>query len=129
MAKSIIEQIADLDAQKQELMTKAKNEALATAQKAVADLNSLGFHFTLVEMAGSTSRAPRATGTRSPRTGGATAQLLELLKAAPKGLPKSGILDQMQATDDKAKNNISTTLFNMKKRGQVSLENGVYRAI
>ncbi len=111
-------------------MGKAKQEALTNAEKAVADLNNLGFHYRLVEGNTATVQStPRAQGTRAPRSGGATAQLLELLKGAPDGLPKSGILDQMQATDDKAKNNISAALFNMKKRGQVTLEAGIYKAV
>lgn len=130
MATNYIDQIMELEAKKQELMAKAKQEALAQAEKAVADLNNLGFHYRLVEGTDTTvQRAPRATTTRSPRSGGATAQLLDLLKSAPDGLPKSAILDQMQATDDKAKNNISAALFNMKKRGQVALDNGVYKAV
>lgn len=130
MAKSLVDQIMELEAQKQELMARAKQEALDQAQKAVADLNNLGFHYRLEEGDKTpTQRTERATGTRSPRSGSASIQLLSLLKGAPDGLPKAGILDQMQATDDKAKNNVSAALFNMKKRGQVALDNGVYRAI
>lgn len=129
MASSYIDQIMELEAKKQALMTQAKTEALAMAEKAIADLNNLGFHYRLAE--GNTSPTTRtaSTTTRGPRTGGASAQILSLLKGAPNGLPKAGILDQMQAIDDKAKNNVSAALFNMKKRGQVTLDNGVYNAV
>jgi len=52
---SVMEQIRKLDEQKAKLLNDAKKEALEKAEDAIADLNSLGFHYRLVE--GSTGRS------------------------------------------------------------------------
>jgi hypothetical protein len=46
---TVLEQIKKLDEQRAQLLGNAKIEALASAEKAVADLNSLGFSYRLVE--------------------------------------------------------------------------------
>jgi len=58
---SVLEKLKALDAQRAQLLDDAKKEALENAEKAVAELNELGFHYTLSEGASSTSpaRAPR----------------------------------------------------------------------
>ena len=63
MATNYIDQIMELEAQKQALMTKAKAEALSSAEKAVADLNNLGFHYRLVE-GGTTTRTTTSSSAR-----------------------------------------------------------------
>jgi hypothetical protein len=48
----------------------AKKEALDNAEKAVAELNELGFHYTLTEgasVATSTQRAPRKAASQAPK--------------------------------------------------------------
>jgi hypothetical protein len=60
---SVLEKLKALDAQRAHLLDDAKKEALENAEKAVAELNELGFHYTLTEDASvstSTPRAPRA---------------------------------------------------------------------
>ena len=60
---SVIDQIRKLDEQKAKLLQDAKKEALGRAEAAIADLNSLGFNYRLVE--GSTSsRGSPAEGSR-----------------------------------------------------------------
>ena len=49
MANSVLEQLRELDKQREQLLSGAKTEALRKAQKAVADLNELGFNYQLVE--------------------------------------------------------------------------------
>jgi hypothetical protein len=58
---TILEKLKALDAQRAELLDDAQKEALENAKKAVAELNELGFHYTLTEGAttASTARAPR----------------------------------------------------------------------
>jgi hypothetical protein len=53
---SVLEKLKALDAQRAQLLEGAKKEALDNAEKAVAELNELGFHYSLVEGA-STARA------------------------------------------------------------------------
>ena len=59
---TVLEKLKALDAQRAELLEGGKKEALDNAEKAVAELNELGFHYTLTEGASvsvSTPRAPR----------------------------------------------------------------------
>ena len=46
---SVLEKLKALDAQRAQLLEGAKKEALDNAEKAVAELNELGFHYSLVE--------------------------------------------------------------------------------
>ena len=46
---SVLDQLKSLDEQRTKLLEGAKKEALEAAQKAIADLNALGFDFRLVE--------------------------------------------------------------------------------
>jgi hypothetical protein len=63
---SVLEKLKALDAQRTQLLEGAKKEALDNAEKAVAELNELGFDYRLVEGA-SPARAPRKAGTQAPK--------------------------------------------------------------
>ena len=128
MAASYIDQIMELEAQKQALMTKAKTEALNTAEKAIADLNNLGFHYRLVE-GGTTAPRTVSTSTRSPRKGGISEQVLAVIKASAEGLTRAGVLAALNADDTKAEQSISNALSNLKKKGQLTANGGVYKAV
>ena len=68
---SVLEKLKALDAQRAQLLDDAKKEALDNAEKTVAELNELGFHYSLVEGAStsspSTPRAPRTTASQAPK--------------------------------------------------------------
>jgi hypothetical protein len=67
---TVLEKLKALDAQRAQLLDDAKKEALDNAEKAVAELNELGFHYSLVEGASATSpaRAPRkASQAQAPK--------------------------------------------------------------
>jgi hypothetical protein len=68
---TVLEKLKALDAQRAQLLEGAKQEALDNAEKAVAELNELGFHYTLTEGEAASTRGPRksaATGLkRQPR--------------------------------------------------------------
>src|SRR5580693_4796656 len=68
---SVLEKLKALDAQRAELLEGAKKEALDNAERAVAELNELGFNYSLVEGASpaspSTPRAPRKTASQAPK--------------------------------------------------------------
>jgi hypothetical protein len=66
---SVLEKLKALDAQRAQLLDDAKKEALDNAEKAVAELNELGFHYSLVEGAStaSTARAPRNPASQAPK--------------------------------------------------------------
>jgi hypothetical protein len=58
---TVLEKLKALDAQRAQLLEDAKKEALDNAEKAVAELNELGFHYTL------TGGAPTTSAARTPR--------------------------------------------------------------
>jgi hypothetical protein len=65
---TVLEKLKALDAQRAQLLNDAKKEALENAEKAVAELNELGFHYTLTEGASvsvSTPRAPRKASSQA----------------------------------------------------------------
>ena len=66
---TVLEKLKALDAQRTQLMDDAKKEALDNAEKAVAELNELGFHYSLVEGAPTSSpaRAPRKAASETPK--------------------------------------------------------------
>jgi hypothetical protein len=71
---TVLEKLKALDAQRTQLLEGAKKEALDNAEKAVAELNELGFHYTLTEGASasaspstSTARAPRKASSQAPK--------------------------------------------------------------
>ena len=66
---SVLERLKALDAQRAELLDDAKKEALDNAERAVAELNELGFHYTLTEGASTASpaRAPRKSTSQAPK--------------------------------------------------------------
>jgi hypothetical protein len=129
-AQSIVEQIMELEAKKQELMSKAKTEALAQAEKAVADLNNLGFAYRLIETINEPRRTTAApSGVTRTRKGGVSEQVLATIKAAPEGLARAGVLAALEASDTKAEQSISNALSNLKKKGLLTAESGVYKAV
>jgi hypothetical protein len=67
---TVLEKLKALDAQRAQLLEGAKKEALENAEKAVAELNELGFHYTLTEGATTTSpaRAPRKVASKTQAT-------------------------------------------------------------
>jgi hypothetical protein len=63
---TVLEKLKALDEQRAQLLEGAKKEALDNAEKAVAALNELGFHYGLTEGA-STARAPRKAASQTPK--------------------------------------------------------------
>jgi hypothetical protein len=66
---TVLEKLKALDAQRAQLLEGAKKEALNNAERAVAELNELGFHYTLTEgtTPPSTARAPRKSTSQAPK--------------------------------------------------------------
>jgi hypothetical protein len=60
--KSAIQRIKDLDAERASIFGHAKEEALEKAEAAVAELNGLGFNYTLTNGAGKTAKAGPGKG-------------------------------------------------------------------
>ena len=64
---SVLEKLKALDAQRAQLLEGAKKEALHNAERAVAELNELGFDYSLTEGAAVTARAPRKAASQAPK--------------------------------------------------------------
>jgi hypothetical protein len=68
---TVLEKLKALDAQRAQLLDDAKKEALNNAEKAVAELTELGFHYNLTEGASpstaSSARAPRKAASQAPK--------------------------------------------------------------
>jgi hypothetical protein len=66
---TVLEKLKALDAQRAQLLEGAKKEALENAERAVAELNELGFSYSVVEGASTTStvRALRKTTSQAPK--------------------------------------------------------------
>ena len=66
---TVLEKLKALDAQRAQLLEGAKKEALESAEKAVAELNELGFHYSLTEGASTASpaRARRKAASQAPK--------------------------------------------------------------
>jgi hypothetical protein len=64
---TVLEKLKALDTQRGQLLEDAKKEALENAEKAVAELNELGFHYRLTEGASTAARAPRKTASQAPK--------------------------------------------------------------
>jgi hypothetical protein len=67
---TVLEKLKALDAQRAELLEGAKKEALDKVERAVAELNELGFHYSVVEGASpsfSETKAPRKAGSQATK--------------------------------------------------------------
>jgi hypothetical protein len=64
---TVLEKLKALDAQRAQLLEGAKKEALDNAERAVAELNELGFDYRLVDGGESTAIALRKAGTQTPK--------------------------------------------------------------
>lgn len=125
---SFIDQILELEAKKQELMGKAKDEALKAAEKAIADLNNLGFNYRLVEGGASmATTSAKSDGTTRTRRTGVADEVLAMVKNSQNGMTRGELIDQMGADDKAAQQSISNALSNLKKKGLLIAEDGTYR--
>jgi hypothetical protein len=67
---TVLEKLKVLDAQRATLLEDAKKEALDKAERAVAELKELGFHYSVVEGASpsfSETKAPRKASSQAPK--------------------------------------------------------------
>jgi hypothetical protein len=64
---TVLEKLKALDAQRAQLLDDAKKEALENAERAVAELNELGFNYALTEGASVSARAPRKAASNAPK--------------------------------------------------------------
>ncbi len=120
---SVFDEIEKLEKQRDALLAQAKDDALTKATEAVATLQRLGFNYKLIEEGASSTSigGARRTGVRS--------DVLNAVKAAENGVSRADLLEAMSAKGDKrAEQSISNALANLKKSGQINLNDGIYTA-
>lgn len=117
---SVFEQIRELEEKKQQLLKQAKQEALDAAKRAVADLNTLGFNYQLVE-----GNAPATGGTRRS---GVRQEVLAEIKKHPNGIARADLLEAMNVKGDKkGEQSVSNALSALKKNNTISQsDSGLY---
>lgn len=121
---SVLDQIQALEEQKKKLMADAKAEALEAAHKAVDTLNQLGFNYRLVETG--TMATPSRTSTK--RRSGVREEVIKTVADHPKGISRAEVLEVMGVKGDKSgEQSVSNALSNAKKKGDISLVDGVYK--
>lgn len=115
---SALEEIKKLDAKKKELLEKAKAEALAVAQDAIATLNELGFPYKL-------TGGPKPS--RTTRRSGIRQTVLDEITNHPDGITRAELIDQLSIKGDKsAEQSVSNALAALKKAEQIVAEDGRY---
>jgi hypothetical protein len=131
---SVIDELRKLDEQRTALIEKAKSEALAQAEQAIATLNELGFNYHLTQ--GQTtprqtieSRAPRtpfASGGTGTRRAGQREAVLAVIEAHTDGIAPGAILVAMNAESDADKTSVRNALSALKKNNSVASKDGKY---
>lgn len=115
---SVLDEIKQLEAKKQKLMKQAHDEALADAEDAIKELNSLGYNYRIT--GGNSSGGKRRTGIRS--------EVLSTIKKYPDGISRQELLSAMGATDKSSQQSISNAVSALKKQGTITGDNGIYQA-
>jgi hypothetical protein len=127
---SVIDQLKKLDAQRNELLEKAKAEALANAETAIATLNELGFNYRLVDATSTRTTRSAPTGDKRPRRAGVRDAVFDEIKRHPDGITRQDLLENMHATSDKKQEqSVNNAVAALKKAGQISGEGGHYKAL
>ena len=118
---TILDQIKDLEKQRQKLLATGKAEALKRAEDAIADLQALGFTYTLTEKGTTVPPSPRRKGVRT--------EVLELIRQFPLGIKRADILKQLNTANSKtAEQSISNALAALKKDETITANAGLYTA-
>ena len=118
---SVLEQIAELDAQKAELIQQAHDEALEKAQAAIDELNSLGFKY---KITGGKAKAPAAPKRRS----GIRSDVLDTITAHKDGISRQDLFASMKADDKASQQSISNAVAALKKQSLITGDSGIYKA-
>lgn len=115
---TVLDELRKLEAKKQELSAKAKEEALAQANDAIAILNSLGYPYKL-------------TGGPKPQKGqrrsGIRQEVLDVIANHQDGITRADLLTALNAKGDtKAEQAVSNAISALKKTDRITADNGVY---
>lgn len=118
----VLAQIAALEEQKQRLLATAKQDQLNIINKAITELDDLGFNYRLVE--GKSAADP----VRSRRSG-VRQDVLEQIQAH-QSITRAQLLEQMGVKGNKSgEQSISNAIAALKKAGQITAKDGAYSVV
>jgi len=123
----VLARIKKLDEERSKLLEEAKANALATAERAVAELNGLGFNYRLVE-----GDAPRSITTRvstGTRRSGIRDTVFDTIQAAgPDGIKPADIREKLGISneDKRGAQSVANALSALKKASKIADHNGAY---
>ena len=124
---AVLAKLKKLDEERAKLIADAKSQALAAANMAIADLNSLGFSYRLVEGAVS---APRAAFSGTRRAGIRELVLDAVRASGADGVNRADLLHALGMKGNKSgEQSVSNALSALKKAGATSSKNGRYIAV
>lgn len=112
---SVLDQIRELDKQKNQLLAGAKQEAMNAANAAIATLSELGFHYKLVQSDGSAPTRAQRTSTGTRRSGIRDDVLGIVTDAGPGGVTSAKIAEALGMTDKAGKQAIANALAALSK--------------
>jgi hypothetical protein len=112
---TVLDQIAELEARKQELIEQARDDALARAEAAISELKRLGFTYQL-------TGGPPPT---SKKRDGIRAAVLQQIQATP-GISRQQLLEASGAATPADVQSLSNALAALKRAGTITAENGIY---
>lgn len=131
MAKSPLERIKEIDAERAKLLDEAKATALANATSAVEELNALGFNYRLVQDGATATRAPRQASTGTRRSGIRDDVLATITDAGDDGASPADIRAKLGIPneDKSGAQSVANALSALKKAGKISDKDGAYYAV
>lgn len=123
---SVLDRIKKLDEEKAQLLSQAKSEALAKANTAIDELNSLGFNYRLIEAKAGSIITGSPAGTR--RSGIRQDVLDAVTNAGPDGITPAKIRESIGVDGKSGAQSVSNALSALKKAGKITDKNGAYVA-
>jgi len=136
VAKNIAEELKELEAEearirerKAKLQESAKAEALANVNKALEELNALGYDYRLVEGKQGKASTPRTPSTGTRRSG-IRDEVLDAIKATTDGISPADIRAKLGiGSDDKSgAQSVANALSALKKQNKIADKDGLYIA-
>lgn len=120
--------LSEIFAEQRAKYEKQREDARASLEEAEAELRAL----TAYETAKRGTPLPSTDGpkrTRKPRESGKRKAILDMIEAEQEGLTRADLIGRLGVKGDKqAETALSNALSALKRGGQVTLENGIYRA-
>ena len=125
-----MERFAEIMQKEREDLSKRREEILRQKEDLDRQLAEIDREFAAIDAYERTRKgqgAAPAASTGKRRTG-VRQEVLDTIKRHPNGIRRADLLEEMGAKGDKrAEQSVSNALANLKKQGQVTLEEGVYK--